>query len=151
MKLTPSLNRWLKGRLQPWAKLDSNFSYHKILLNNAKYCICTCRSSSAEIRIALPMQKSALKSAKAMLNFKIICKNDKICTKSHIQIFDCWDLHRQVQICNYKYLTTDTNKFKIGKNIASNRLKLINKKIKLKDLNDKMSAFKVKMKSIFLS
>ena len=46
---------------------------------------------------------------------------------------------------------TDTSKFKIGRNIASNRLKLINNKIKLKDLNDKMPTFKVKMKSIFLS
>ena len=52
---------------------------------------------------------------------------------------------------NPTFLTTDTSKFKIGKNIASNRLKLINNKIKLKDLNDKMSAFKVKMKLIFLS
>ena len=52
---------------------------------------------------------------------------------------------------NPTFITKDISKFKIGKNMASNRLKLINNKIKLKDLNDKMSAFKVKMKMIFLS
>ena len=51
---------------------------------------------------------------------------------------------------NPTFLTTDTSKFKIGRNTASNRLKLINNKIKLKDLNDEMPAFKVKIKSIFL-
>ena len=35
--------------------------------------------------------------------------------------------------------------------IASNRLNLINNKNKLKDFNDKIPAFKVKMKSIYLS
>ena len=39
---------------------------------------------------------------------------------------------------NQTFLATDISKFKIGKNMASNRLKLINNKIKLKDLNDKM-------------
>ena len=33
------------------------------------------------------------------------------------------------------FIATDTSKFKIARNISSNRLKLINNKIKLKDFN----------------
>ena len=52
---------------------------------------------------------------------------------------------------NPKFLTTDSSKFKIGKNITSNKLISINSKIQQKDLNDKMPVFKVKMKLLFLS
>ena len=51
---------------------------------------------------------------------------------------------------NQKFITIDSSKFKIGKNIASNRLRSINNKIELKDLNDKMPSFKIKMKKLFL-
>ena len=50
-----------------------------------------------------------------------------------------------------KFITTDTCRFKIGKNIASNRLRTLNNKINLNDLNDKMATFKIKMKSFFLN
>ena len=50
-----------------------------------------------------------------------------------------------------KFITTDTCRFKIGKNIASNRLRTLNNKINLNDLNDKMATFKIKMKSLFLN
>ena len=50
-----------------------------------------------------------------------------------------------------KFITTDTGRFKIGKNIASNRLRTLNNKINLNDLNDKMATFKIKMKSFFLN
>ena len=52
---------------------------------------------------------------------------------------------------NPKFMTTDTSYFKIGKNIASNRLRTINNKISLADLNDSMPTFKMKMKRPFLS
>ena len=39
----------------------------------------------------------------------------------------------------------------IGKNLASNRLQTLNNKINLNDLNDKMTTFKIKMKSLFLN
>ena len=52
---------------------------------------------------------------------------------------------------NPKFITTDTSNFKIGKNIASNRLRTLNNKILLADLNDSMTTFKIKMKRLFLS
>ena len=39
---------------------------------------------------------------------------------------------------------------KIGKNIASNRLRSINNQIELQDLNNTRSTFKIKMKKLFL-
>lgn len=44
----------------------------------------------------------------------------------------------------------DTSKFKIGKNLLVNRLKVINGKIKLDDLNLSREAFKIKYKVVFL-
>ena len=52
---------------------------------------------------------------------------------------------------NPTFLTTDSSKFKIINNIASNRLKSNNNKTQLIDLDDKMPVFKVKMKLLFLS
>ena len=51
---------------------------------------------------------------------------------------------------NQKFIKIDPGKFKIGKNIASNRLRSINNKIELKDLYDKMPSFKIKMKKFLL-
>jgi hypothetical protein len=44
----------------------------------------------------------------------------------------------------------DTSKFKIGKNLLVNRLRIINGKIKLDDLNLSLEAFEIKYKELFL-
>ena len=44
-----------------------------------------------------------------------------------------------------------TNKFRIGNNILTNRLSILNNKIELKDLNMSLSAFKVLHKSKLLT
>ena len=49
-----------------------------------------------------------------------------------------------------KFITTNTSKYKIGKNIASNRLRSINNQIELQDLNNTRSTFKIKMKKLCL-
>ena len=50
-----------------------------------------------------------------------------------------------------KFITTDACRLKKGKNIASNRLRTLNNKINLNDLNEKMTTFKIKIKSLFLN
>ncbi len=44
----------------------------------------------------------------------------------------------------------DTSKYKIGKNLLVNRLRILNGKIKLDDLNLSLEAFKIKYKELFL-
>jgi hypothetical protein len=44
----------------------------------------------------------------------------------------------------------DTSKFKIGKNFLVKRLRIINGKIKLDDLNLPLEAFKIKYRELFL-
>ena len=52
---------------------------------------------------------------------------------------------------NPKFISADTSNYKIGRNITSNRLRTINNRINLTDLNDKMPTFKIKMKCLFLT
>jgi hypothetical protein len=44
----------------------------------------------------------------------------------------------------------DTSKFKIGKNLLVNRLRILNGKIKLDDFNLSLEAFKINYKELFL-
>ena len=50
-----------------------------------------------------------------------------------------------------KFITTDTSRYKIGKNRMSNRLRVINNEIELSDLNKSYNAFKMLMKKLYLS
>ena len=52
---------------------------------------------------------------------------------------------------NGKFHITDTSRLKIGINIMSNRLKVLNDKIDLDWLNLNLTSYKLKMKEIFLS
>ena len=45
-----------------------------------------------------------------------------------------------------KFITTDTSIYKIGKNMISNRLKLINNEIDLNDINKSVTCYKLTMK-----
>ena len=47
-----------------------------------------------------------------------------------------------------KFTVVKTNLRKVGNNILTNRLYILNNKINLTDLNDSLSSFKVKQKSI---
>ena len=50
-----------------------------------------------------------------------------------------------------KFSTIKTNNCRVGNNILANRFHALNNKIKLEDLNESVSAFKVNYKKIFLS
>ena len=52
---------------------------------------------------------------------------------------------------NRKFHITDNSRLKIGINIMSNRLKVLNDKIDLDWLNLSLNSYKLKMKEIFLS
>ena len=43
-------------------------------------------------------------------------------------------------------MTVDKSRFKVGKNILSNRLKAVNNKMDLKLLSDSYNSYKIKMK-----
>ena len=47
-----------------------------------------------------------------------------------------------------KFLVIKTNNKRIGNNIVINRLHVLNNKINLSDLNESLSSFKVKQKSV---
>ena len=49
-----------------------------------------------------------------------------------------------------KFTTNDTSRYKFGKNMMSNRLKVINNEIELDDLNRSFNSFKVLMKKKYL-
>ena len=48
---------------------------------------------------------------------------------------------------NIKFMTTNTSNYKIGKNIATNRLVTLNNKTSLNELPN----FKIKIKALFLN
>ena len=50
-----------------------------------------------------------------------------------------------------KFSIIKTNRCKVGNNILANRLHILNNKIKLSDLNESVSTFKINQKNILLS
>ena len=61
------------------------------------------------------------------------------------------NLNQKFNARNPKFISADTSNFKIGRNITSNRLRIISNRINLTDLNDKMPTFKIKIKYLFLT
>ena len=61
------------------------------------------------------------------------------------------NINQKLNVRNLNFITVENSRYKVGKNIVSNRFKILNNEFILSNLNDSYTYFKIKMRKQYLT